>query len=248
MVLIDDVLDEAMASTNVGHLIRLASHLIFFSSHSGYRPWANCPLWISAVAEFLLALIEITIIENKKSEAAHTKSIILWFKQVTLCMSIMDEAHELRVDTDAELGKQFSLFMTLGNEFRLIAVTGIGVAPNRAEPRTKEVVAKAEKEGLDVKLRLQMLPRGTQTVVERWREDVNAVVETILQVSNLGSCCGRGHENTRAHLAQDNNTNETREQEVCLPAILLNISALTSHRQECKIRISCWRRMPKPGG
>lgn len=56
-------------------------------------------------------------------------------------------------------------------------------AANRAKKLTIQEVAYAEKNGLDIPLRLQKLPLGCITIADIWRQDVNAVVESILQVN-----------------------------------------------------------------
>jgi hypothetical protein len=139
---------------------------------------------------------------NTESEVIFLNHMKRWIAAMISFLEAWEAIQELYDEMEISCSKQ--CFYTKSTKpFCFKTLPWPHFASNRANARTHNILAEAEKKGLDVNFRLQRLPRGCITIVELWRKDVSAVVESILQVSVFRSSCGSSHETLSANQYAD---------------------------------------------
>jgi alpha-galactosidase/6-phospho-beta-glucosidase family protein len=158
--------------------------------------------YLQQVADTIEQDISKESFESTESEVIFLNHMKWWIAAMISFLEAWEAIQELYDEMEISCSKK-CFYMTSTKTFCFKTLPWPHFASNRANPRTHDILAEAEKKGFDVNFRLQRLPRGCITIVELWRKDVNAVVESILQVSVFRSSCGSSHEALSANQYAD---------------------------------------------
>ena len=127
-------------------------------------------------------VIESRSLKDKQSLATFLRFMKGWVKAMKSFLKAWEEYYELHEELEIFCAKK-SFFLVSARAPCIKTNAWHGFGYNRAEPCTEKVATQGEKQGRDIRVCMQRLPRGSLTVVELWRQDVSAVIESILQVN-----------------------------------------------------------------
>ena len=177
------------------HLSRELFNAASLSNADGFDTFSTC---IQQIADTIEHFNSKESFESAEAEVMFLNHMKWWAAAMTSSLENWEALQELYEEMEISCAKK-CFFTPSKKAFCFKTLPWAGFAPNRAKPRTPDILAQAEKKGLDVNLRLQRLPRGCITIVELWRKNVSAVVDSILQVIFWGSSCGSNHETLSAN-------------------------------------------------